>query len=147
MQRYRPYLVAAMLAFLMTVFIAPEIHEGNAMSPLLRDGDVIVLLKETYSDNRGMPQKGDLVVLEKSTFGSESEEDNPIRIVSGLPGDTVQMEDGSSVMIKSDQVFVSSQNLREGIDSSKISIGPIDSKEIRGKVIVRLWPFSSIGGF
>lgn len=147
MQRYRPYLVAAMLAFLMTVFIAPEMHEGNAMSPLLRDGDVLVLLKETYSDNRGMPEKGDLVVLVKSTFGSGYEEDNPIRIVSGLPGDTVQMEDGSSITIKNNQVFVSSQNQSEGIDSSKISVGPIDSKEIRGKVIVRLWPFDSIGGF
>ena len=47
MQKYRPYLVAAMVAILMTVFVAPEIHEGNAMSPVLKNGDVLILTKET----------------------------------------------------------------------------------------------------
>lgn len=147
MYRYKIYLTAALLAVLMTTFIAPEIHQGKAMSPLLKDGDVVLLLKQSYSENRGMPEKGELIVLEKGAFGEEYEEDNPIRTVAGLPGDKVEMEDGSFVLIEKNQLFVASANPEKGIDSSKKNVGLIDSKEIRGKVIVRLWPLDSLGGF
>lgn len=145
MQRYRPYIIAAILAFIMTSMIAPEIQEGDAMNPVLSDGDMVVLMKDTYSENRGMPEIGDFVVLEKSAFGEDYYEDNPIRKVSGLPGDKVIMGDGSEVIIEKNQVFVTSENY-EGLDSRNVTVGPIASDMIKGKVIIRLWPFDKIGG-
>lgn len=106
MQKYRPYLVAAMVAILMTVFIAPEIHEGNAMSP----------------------------------------EDNPMRRVAGLPGDTVILEDGTEVKVEMNQVFVSAENPEEAAYSGHSETGLIKSSIIKGKVILRIWPFDNIGG-
>jgi signal peptidase I len=146
MHKYKPYLAAAILAFLMTVLIAPEMHEGNAMSPDLESGDVIVLLKGTYSENRGMPEIGELVVLDKGAFGEDYEEDSPMRIVSGLPGDQVEMEDGTLVTVDKNKVFVTCKEEGKGIDSRNMEIGPIDGKTIRGKVILRIWPFDRLGG-
>jgi len=146
MQKYRPYLVAAMVAILMTVFVAPEIHEGNAMSPVLKNGDVLILTKETYSENRGMPELGELVVLSKNAFGADYSEDNPIRRVTGLPGDTVMQEDGIEINVETNQVFVSSENPGEAAHSGDSETGLIKSSAIKGKVILRIWPFGNIGG-
>lgn len=146
MQKYRPYLVAAMVAILMTVFIAPEIHEGNGMSPTLENGDVVILTKETYSENRGMPELGDIIVLSKNAFGADYPEDNPIRRVSGLPGDTVMQEDGTEIKVEKNQVFVSAENPGEAAGSEGIETGLIKTSSIKGKVILRIWPFGNIGG-
>lgn len=146
MQKYRPYLVAAMVAILMTVFIAPEIHEGNAMSPTLKNGDVVILTKETYSENRGMPELGELVVLSKNAFGADYPEDNPMRRVDGLPGDTVILEDGTEVKVEKNQVFLSAENPGEAAHSGNSETGLIKSSNIKGKVILRIWPLNSIGG-
>ena len=146
MQKYKTYLAAAILAFLMTVVVAPEMHEGNAMAPDLMAGDVIVLLKGTYSENRGMPEMGEIVVLDKGAFGKNYEEDSPMRIVSGLPGDQVEMEDGTLVTVDENQVFVTCMEEKEGMDSRNLKIGPFDGKSIRGKVVLRIWPVDRIGG-
>ena len=146
MQKYRPYLVAAMLAILMTIFVAPEMHEGNAMSPSLENGDVLILTKETYSENRGMPELEELVVLSKNVFGVDYSEDNPIRRVTGLPGDTVVLEDGTKVKVRKNQVFVSAENPGEEAYSGDSETALIDSNVIKGKVILRIWPFDNIGG-
>jgi len=146
MHKYKSYLAAAILAFLMTVLVAPEMHEGNAMAPDLAEGDVILLLKETYSENRGMPEIGDLVVLDKWAFGKDFEEDSPIRRVTGLPGDQVEMEDGTLITVADNMVFVTCKEGNEGVDSRKLEIGPVNGKDIRGKVVLRIWPFDRLGG-
>lgn len=146
MQKYRPYLAAAMVAILMTLFIAPEVQEGNAMSPTLENGDVVILTKETYSKNRGMPELGELVVLSKNAFGADYSEDNPIRRVIGLPGDTVMMEDGLEIKVDVNQVFVSADNPGEAAYSGNVETGLIESSVIKGKVVLRIWPFGNIGG-
>ncbi len=146
MQKYRPYLVAAMVAILMTVFIAPEIHEGNAMSPALNNGDVVILTKETYSENRGMPELGELVVLSKNAFGAGYAEDNPIRRVTGLPGDTITQENGMEIKVDKNQVYVSAENPAEAVYSGDMETGLIKSSVIKGKVVLRIWPFGNIGG-
>jgi signal peptidase I len=147
MQKYRTYLVAGMLAIIMTMFIAPEIHEGNAMSPTLLNGDVVILTKETYSQNRGMPVVGELVVLSKQAYGSDYPEDNPIRRVTGVSGDTIKLEDGTKIKVEANYVFVSAENSGEEAYGGNSENGLIKSSEIKGKVILRIWPFNSIGGF
>jgi len=147
MQKYRTYLVAGMLAIIMTMFIAPEIQEGNAMSPTLMNGDIVVLTKETYSQNRGMPELGELVVLSKEAFGADYPEDNPIRRVTGIPGNIITNEDGTRIKVQANQVFVSAENPSEANNSGNVGAGLIKSSNIKGKVILRIWPLNNIGGF
>lgn len=139
-RKYRPYIIAAVAAFVMTMFVAPERHEGSAMEPLLRDGQVIVLKKETFSAKRGHPQLGAVVVLKKGVF-PESQEDNPIRRVAGLPGETVEI-DGVSVTLESNELFVVADH-PPGEDE-KIRL--IQLSDIRGTAVWIVWPLSDIGG-
>ena len=143
MLKYRPYIIAGILAVIMTGIIAPEVHEGSAMKPTIKEGDFLVLYKDTYSDKRGMPEMGQIVVLKKYAYGSEYEEDNPIRRVAGLPGDTVTLSDGKNVTVNENQVFLTCDNVEE-IDNN--TIGIVESNMIKGRAILRLWPIDTIGG-
>jgi len=145
MRKYKAYMAAAALAFLMTIIIAPEIHEGQEMEPLIAQGDVILLLKQTYSENRGMPEIGEVVVLKKYGLGEQHEEDNPIRRVTGLPGDRYLLDDGTEEVIKDNYVYISPEFQKES--ESPLSGGNlIKSREIRGKAFLRLWPLDKLGG-
>ena len=77
MRKYKAYMAAAALAFLMTIIIAPEIHEGQEMEPLIAQGDVILLLKQTYSENRGMPEIGEVVVLKNMAWVNSMRKTTP----------------------------------------------------------------------
>ena len=116
------------------------------MSLALKNGDVVILTKETYSENRGMPGLGELVVLSKNAFGADYPEDNPIRRVNGLPEDTVILEDGTEVKVEKNQVSVSAENPGKAAHSENSETGLIKSSNIKGKVILKIWPLNSIGG-
>ena len=45
--RYRPYIVAAVLAFVLTMLVAPEVNEGDGMEPALKGGQVLVVMKKS----------------------------------------------------------------------------------------------------
>ncbi|MDO4546244.1 MAG: signal peptidase I, partial [Bacillota bacterium] len=92
-RQYAPYLIAMALAFVMVMLIAPEVNEGDAMDPTIKDGQVLVVSKTSYSQNRGIPERDQLVILEK-TVAQDLSEDNIIARVAGLPGETVEIKDG-----------------------------------------------------
>ena len=56
--RNRPYIYAIVLAIVMTMFIAPEMIEGDSMSPAVKDGQMIIVTKQSYSAKRGKPDLG-----------------------------------------------------------------------------------------
>ena len=64
-RRRSPYMLAAALAIVMFVLVAPEVNEGNAMSPTIDDGQVLVVSKTSYSAKRGAPDRDQIVILEK----------------------------------------------------------------------------------
>ena len=66
--------------------------------------------------------------------------------MDGLPGDTVILEDGTEVKVEKNQVFVSAENPGEAAHSGNSKTGLIKSSIIKGKVILRIWPFDNIGG-
>lgn len=89
--KYRPYIAAGCLAFIMTMFIAPEFMEGNSMAPTLDDGQGTIITKQSYSANRGAPELGEVVVLEK-IYSRAISEDNVIGRVAALPGETLKVK-------------------------------------------------------
>lgn len=164
--RNAPYLLAAALAFVMVMLGAPEIHEGDSMAPTIEDGQVIIVSKTSYSARRKTPERDQVVILEK-TIAQDVSEDNIIARVAGLPGETVQIKDGRvlidgreyvtetgikgaegdmKVELTADQVFVLCDNREENIDSRNEGLGPVDMGDIKGNVLVCVWPFSQFGG-
>jgi signal peptidase I len=162
----RPYIYAAALALILTMFVAPEIQEGDAMSPTIEDGNLLVITKEHYSVKRGIPEIGTVVILEKDG-ATEISQDNLIARVVGLPGETISINDGQlyrdgkkytvkdaqgnlgedmEVELGPEEVFLLSDNRDLLMDSRSNKLGPIDMKVIRGNARFVLWPLSEIGG-
>lgn len=165
-RRYRPYIVAGVLAFVLTMLVAPEINEGTAMEPALKDGQVLVITKSSYSAKRGQPDLGQIVILEK-TLAPQVSKDNIIGRVAGLPGDTIEIKNGKvyrngkeyvtengisgasgnlKVKVSKDDVFILSDNRDSAVDSRNEKLGTVDMKEIKGNVKLVIWPISDIGG-
>jgi len=164
--RNRPYIYAAVLALILTMFVAPEIQEGDAMSPTIDDGALVAMTKEHYSVKRGIPEIGTVVVLEKNA-ATKMTDDNLIARVVGLPGETVTIRDGQlyrdgeaysvkgargdlgqdmEVELGSEEVFLICDNRDELQDSRSALLGPVDMEKIRGNARIILWPFSDFGG-
>ena len=164
--RYAPYLIAMALAFVMVMVVAPEVNEGDAMSPTIKDGQVLVVSKTSYSENQGLPDRDKVVILQK-TLAPKVSEDNIIARVAGLPGETVKIKDGKvyiddkeyvtengikgaggdmKVKLKENEVFLLCDNRDENIDSRNKGLGPVDMREIKGNVLLCVWPFSQFGG-
>ena len=164
--RNAPYLIAACLAFVMVMLVAPEVNEGDSMEPAINDGDVLVVSKTSYSVNRGIPDRDQVVILEKNA-ATDVSEDNLIARVAGLPGEKVEIKDGSvyidgdeyvtpgrikgaqgdlDLTLSEDEVFLLCDNRDEELDSRNKGLGPVDMKDIKGNVLLRIWPLSGFGG-
>lgn len=162
--RYRPYLIAMALAFVLTMIVAPEMMEGKGMEPSVKDKSVVVMTKQSYSEKRGHPELNDVVVVEKfatKAFRDDlgAKNDNIIARVKGLPGDTISDEkllgnyegpvklEGGQVWLLLDNIpkTTTEQEFHELYLDSRV-LGPIELKDIRGKVIFIAWPISEIGG-
>jgi len=161
-----PYLIAMALAFVMVMVIAPEMQEGNAMSPTLNSGDVLVVTKSTYAPNRTIPERDKLIIMEK-TLDQDVTDDNIIARVVGLPGETIEIKEGKvyidgkahitdasvgetvgemKVELGEREVFLLCDSREEMIDSRNAGLGPVDMGEIKGNVFFRVWPLSDFGG-
>lgn len=161
-QKNRPYILAATLAFVMFMFVAPEFMEGNSMKPALEDGQGTVITKESYSAKRGEPELGQVVVLEK-IYSRCVAEDNVIGRVAALPGDKLIVKDGfiyrkgeviatapeymenQTIKISKDDVYIINDNDDPTLDSRSPEMGPVPMKEIRGDVWFSFWPLSEFG--
>lgn len=163
---YRPYLMAIVLAFAVTMVVSPEVNEGTAMKPTLKDGQLMVVATESYSAKRGEPDLGKVVVLQKS-LAPEVSKDNIIGRVAGLPGDTIEIKDGKVyrngkefrpqdnkvsagkdqvIKVSKDDVFLLSDNRSSDVDSRNPKLKTVPMRKIKGNVAFKLWPLSDLGG-
>lgn len=167
-RRKSPYMVAVALAIVMFMVVAPEVNEGDAMSPTINDGQLLVVSKTSYSAKRGIPDRDKLVILEKNAKNAQNvSKDNIIARVAGLPGETVEIKDGKiyidgdeyvtengikgsdgdvKVKLTKDEVFLLCDNRDKYIDSRNEKLGPVNMKDIKGNVLFCIWPFSRFGG-
>lgn len=161
-------MVAVALAIVMFMVVAPEVNEGDAMSPTINDGQLLVVSKTSYSAKRGIPDRDKLVILEKNAKNAQNvSKDNIIARVAGLPGETVEIKDGKiyidgdeyvtengikgsdgdlKVKLTKDEVFLLCDNRDKYIDSRNEKLGPVNMRDIKGNVLFCIWPFSRFGG-
>ncbi len=108
-----PLLVAVVLAVLLRTFVLePRLIPSGSMEPTLQIGDRVIVEKLFF--NPAHLQIGDIIVFRQPMFTTPL-----IKRVIGLPGDTVQVSNGT--------VFVNGQPLHESYILSKpeYDYGPI----------------------
>src|SRR5258705_10125708 len=161
----RDLVFALMIAALVVAFIVQPVKvEGTSMLPRLHDGERIFVNKLIYYDEyRWAPKvdRGDIVVFWFPDDPSKSY----IKRVVGLPGDTIEMRDGTvrvngsqieeqyldprfnvspksqaPVYVRPNYYFVMGDNRDNSSDSR--SWGLVPKKYIYGKALFRYWPLS-----
>lgn len=149
-----PYIVIVVVVVLIRTFIITPVRvDGDSMKNTLKNGDILLLYKLS-SINRF-----DIIVLDE-----ENDNEKIIKRVIGLPGDTVAIKKGKiyindkviddeyaygetsdydKVTLGDDEYFILGDNRLISKDSRYF--GPIKEKEIKGKIVFRLFPFTKIG--
>ena len=164
---FRDLAFALMLAVLMVVFVAQPVKvEGTSMLPRLHDGERIFVNKLVYYDEyRWAPKidRGDIIVFWFPDDPSKSY----IKRVIGLPGDTVEIHDGTvrvngkdlqenyldphlnashktipPVYVKPNYYYVMGDNRDNSSDSRYW--GQVPKKYVYGKALFRYWPLGSV---
>src|SRR6267142_593446 len=162
----RDLIFALMIAALVVVFVVQPVKvEGTSMLPRLHDGERIFVNKLIYYDEYSWAPKvdrGDNVVFWFPDDPSKSY----IKRVVGLPGDTIEMRDGTvrvngtqideryldprfnvspksqaPVYVRPNYYFVMGDNRDNSSDSR--SWGLVPKKYIYGKALLRYWPPSA----
>ncbi len=177
-------IIAIVISMLIRTFIFEPVKvEGSSMLNTLQSGERLILYKTGYLLH--VPQRGDIIVLKykdgmyqflnlfnripfiRNMIEQSGFEEDYIKRIVGVPGDIVDIHDGSvyingekleeeyangiteqktislPIEIKEDQYFVLGDN-RQNSKDSRI-IGLVERQRIKGKVVFRIWPFKAIG--
>lgn len=165
-RRRSPYMMAVALAIVLFLVVAPEINEGAAMDPTIKDGQVLVTSKLThYSIKRKVPEQGKIIILDK-VLSRQISKDNIIARVIASDGDHVVIKDGQvlvndeeyvtpngirgaegevDVTLEGNEVFLLCDNREELMDSRNPKLGVVDMRKIKGNVLLRVWPINRFG--
>lgn len=139
--------------------------DGSSMYPTLEDGDNLWVDKLAYTI--GDPKRFDVIIFDYDL------DTTYVKRIIGLPGETVRIDQAGNIYINDeileedygyetiqpdkigravqpitlgeDEYFVLGDNRNNSRDSRWADVGNIDRDEIVGKVILRIYPFSSFG--
>ncbi len=156
--------ISVVLAVVVIVFVYQPVKvEGTSMMPGLTDQERIFINKYTYQLGADAIEREDLVVFHYPYDPSQSY----IKRVIGLPGDTVEIDDGTVYVNghKLDEPYVP-EEYRDHVGLQKESVPPgkyfvlgdhrsssndsrvwgfVDRKAIYGKAVFVYWPLDKIG--
>ena len=158
-------LVIIGLTYLIITFVGQRTRvSGHSMETTLSDGDNLIVDKISYRFRE--PERFEIVV-----FPYQYEENTYyIKRIIGLPGETVQILDGSvyingekleehygnevmeeagiaaePVTLGVDEYFVLGDNRNNSKDSRSVDVGVVHGKDFVGRAWIRIWPFEKIG--
>ncbi len=149
-----PYIIIIIVVILVRTFIATPVRvNGSSMYPTLKGNEIMLLNK------LGHINRFDIVVLK-----IDGREDNLIKRIIGLPGETVEIKDNDiyindkkledkygygvtynidKVTLKKDEYFILGDNRKISLDSRVF--GTIHKDEIKGTTSFIMYPFKSFG--
>ncbi len=157
--------ISIVIALIITTFIRPTLVRGQSMYPTLEENNYLIINKIPYMIHE--PERGDIVVFKSHLTTADGKEKDLIKRVVAVEGDEIVIEEGRiyingeeldedyingsytpgsvEMTIPKDHVFVMGDNRQNSLDSRDPKVGPVEVDSIRGKVLVRLFPFNKIG--
>lgn len=130
-------------AYLINSFVFQSYYvDGTSMTPTLQNDDRLIIdkIERTWANLQGkpyIPQRGQIIVLDSSIVGISGREEQLIKRVIGIPGDTVTIKDGT--------VIIKNKDNPDGFDIGKqlnlnlqptFSASPIETTISDGEVYV-----------
>ena len=166
--------IAVILAAIVLFFIRPTIVKQSSMEDTLHENDYMIMYRQAYRNHD--PERGDIIIFQSDLIDEESGKDKLlIKRVIGLPGDKITiidgqlyinddayMEDylkdgytpafeippeGESYTVPDNSYFCMGDNRVGSVDSRRSSVGCVSRDLIKGKVVIRLFPFNKIQTF
>lgn len=167
-------IIACCLAGALLYFIRPTIVRQSSMEDTLHNNDYMIMYRQAYKNND--PERGDIVIFQ-SDLPNDVGEGNKLLIkrVIGLPGDELAIKDdqlyingeaykedylkdgytpivdvpaeGETFTVPDGSYFCMGDNRAGSMDSRDNSVGCVARDLIKGKVVIRLFPFNKIQRF
>lgn len=114
-------IVVCILAWMLVCFFGQRVsNAGDSMSPVLRNGDVVLINRIVYDARK--PKRGEIIAF--CPNGNENAH-YCIKRVVGLPGETVQIKDGKIYIdgkVQKKNVYTSDLDFA-GIAEKKLTLG------------------------
>ena len=157
--------ISVVIAMVITAFVRPTLVKGYSMYPTLSPYNYLIINKIPYMMHE--PEKGDIVVFKSHLKTEDGKEKDLIKRVIAIAGDEIEVKDGAvSINGKTlnepyingnytsrqksaggpeGTIFAMGDNRENSLDSRDERVGFVPTEVVRGKVLVRLYPFSQIG--
>ncbi|MBF8983916.1 signal peptidase I [Lutibacter sp. B2] len=157
--------ISVVIAMVITAFVRPTLVKGYSMYPTLSPYNYLIINKIPYMMHE--PEKGDIVVFKSHLKTEDGKEKDLIKRVIAVAGDEIEVKDGEvsvngkilnepyingnytsgeiNVKVPEDTIFAMGDNRENSLDSRDERVGFVPLEVVRGKVLVRLYPFSQIG--
>jgi len=161
----RAIIIALVIGLVLTLLIRPILVKGHSMEPTL--GDNNYLLIEQVSYQVGDPTYGDIIVFKSELYSTDGSQRDLIKRVIGGSGDHITIDHGEvyvndelldelytkeewtggavDLVVPNDHVFVMGDNRNNSMDSRSDEVGLVREEQIRGRVLIRLFPISRFG--
>lgn len=158
-------ILSILIAGLLTSIVRPTIVKGESMMPTLQPNNYLIIDKATYYFSQ--PIRDDIIVFSTDFENIDGSKKDLIKRVIGVSGDNVVIKDGDlyindkkiyesytlddftkgeiDVIIPEGDIFVLGDNRENSLDSRNTNLGLVAVKDVKGKVLVRLFPFDKIG--
>ena len=160
--------ISLLIALVITAVVRPTLVKGYSMYPTISENDYLLINRISYL--KAEPEFGDIIVFKTSLADGNGKDKDLIKRVIATEGDTVEVRDGKVLIndeileeeyingdytptnvkfktIEEGHIFVMGDNRPNSLDSRDSRVGEVDTHDIKGKVLVRLFPFSKIGTF
>lgn len=166
--------IALLLAGAVLYFIRPTIVKQSSMEDTLHENDYMIMYRQAYRKHG--PERGDIIIFQSELTDEDSGRDKLlIKRVIGLPGDEIKIEDdqlyingepyyedylkdgytpaferpseGETYTVPEDCYFCMGDNRAGSVDSRREEVGDVQRELIKGKVVLRLFPFNQIRKF
>lgn len=150
---------------ILMIFIQPTLVKGDSMFPTIQENNYLVIEKVSYWFKA--PAYGDVIVFKSHLPENAFRNKDLIKRIIGLPGDRIGIHNGIvsrngialeepytaepytagdlEVTVPGDSVFILGDNRAVSRDSRDPAVGFVPLDSIRGRILVRLFPFNRIG--